>query len=1617
MIFVDILTTMRPNHIQHFQNAADGSDRYSLQREMHPPKHTYAPPSESMTTLAPPKESYLPPNEAMSTMHPPEHNYSPPSETMSKMVPPKQGYLPPKSLMSTMIPPRKTFLPPSKAVSTMTPPTHAYLPPKKGMSSMLPPDKSAGYVPPNKMNVMNPPKKEYFHPNTKIYLREQASIGAHMMKPPEVDYLPPHEAKLTGLPDLNYFPPSGLKNMKPPEKGYEPPKTTPSENSLKETHSSKYDGMTIMQPPKQSYLPPPKMDAPKVEYLPPKKLSYMGPPEKNYLAPHEMTYMSIPRKEYRPLKVNQDLEKYANKMKTIEPPKEYYLPPNNMKRINPPEKDYYLPPKYMRQMTPPNKDPPSGQDLAYLTPARNTETMKPPVKEYVSPQGNVDKMKIMVPPDSEYYMPKKTELNNMHHMSLPEKPYLPPTKMSTLHPPNKSYLPPVRLNEGAFKGMNKLQPPKKSYLPPTTIIPTTTPSTGFVSTQSPPVGKFIGTIVPLTKQPNNREKNVSTRLELSKAHYQACPSVTERPKDFCTKNYQHACWALGKRSQDCPLNGLCCFDGCYNMCLPPDYEHNPRPRDRETSNKAKPYKQHNVCPSLNKTIECSQYEGRQHQCNSPGISDSNCPGHGLCCNNGCINICILGNHELHNFNQVHWHHHQHHHHHHGPINYYNPPHNKYLVPSSVYIPREIVHDDEGNIRQFAAMNTLKYVPDGAVGEDIHDHLSQTDLLSPTSDIRYDGTSPAPLYMEAPQKEYEFPVPAESYLPPRKTSLSDYPEDEVIVDEVRRNQLRKNELKHMEPPSKQYLLPHNEKEHRHSQGNILHLGPVPSKHPYPEPSNKYLPPSKEYENGPDYSVPLSKLAGDHVNEKELLPPNKPSESYLPPTIPYDNTGKDEHHSPKHPGPNALAYEHLTHYLVPARTTYQEPTNKYSPPSENYDLPVVNKEQEHDHENDDLTHLLPPALISRGRPSNSYLPPSKSYIRPNEHQPEHHVNQHHNLPPSPSLHHVPSKTYLPPAKAYDKPILDEHRSPESVHYDSEKLMDYSPPAPLQVQNYAAGDQDLTHYAPPSSTSHDVPPSNKYLPPTKEFHSPSTNIPSPVKNSGAEDLTHYIPPPQSEFTLSSHYRPPKEEYLPPILPSPATVIAPPNANYLPPLNSGKPIVTHEHVVNGKNSHSLNLDEGAGFPFTPVGGDAVNTHHIVISDGHRLSNDGEGKIIHPHRLPPHSINIQINIPNKDEVSIGKVYDEPPIEIQKPPLLPKYIPMHDIKFPPQKVMKKSDHSLSTLHPPSLTLSTPKPFEDEALLSLDHIKPPEREYLPPLDVLSETIKDDYLPPPVPITILHIPEVLNSAEPPPPPPPEVIAPEISDVTDALVELGGDYLPPKNPQKYGDYVPPPPREELVVTNLETELPPPPPPTAVKSLPQVINSQALPPIAIKEAYIPPKTANDVPKNFIRPEEVPPPPPPSTFDADIADEVEDIAPVPTAFLGLAKLKNEETIETKSEKIDSREPKLPPMPTSLPPGNLLPFLNKFSPRLLQSLRGTAIGGLGPTNSKTKIPGVPGKDYPDFKFIPSTEFTCENFILEGFYADTFTGCQVSDIVPYAKYLYYSAPRLNGQHLSSHFFGR
>ena len=86
---------------------------------------------------------------------------------------------------------------------------------------------------------------------------------------------------------------------------------------------------------------------------------------------------------------------------------------------------------------------------------------------------------------------------------------------------------------------------------------------------------------------------------------------------------------------------------------------------------------------------------------------------------------------------------------------------------------------------------------------------------------------------------------------------------------------------------------------------------------------------------------------------------------------------------------------------------------------------------------------------------------------------------------------------------------------------------------------------------------------------------------------------------------------------------------------------------------------------------------------------------------------------------------------------------------------------------------------------------------------------------------------------------------------------------------DYLPPPPRgpqfpvEELLVLSDKSYVPPPPRESDTLTIPDIINSHIGDSGAAtgKEHYIPPKTLNDVPKNFIRPEDLPEPPAPEDF------------------------------------------------------------------------------------------------------------------------------------------------------------
>ena len=48
---------------------------------------------------------------------------------------------------------------------------------------------------------------------------------------------------------------------------------------------------------------------------------------------------------------------------------------------------------------------------------------------------------------------------------------------------------------------------------------------------------------------------------------QGCPNTIPLPRASCTGRVS-TCWSPGVRDTDCPGHGLCCYDGCVNVCFP-----------------------------------------------------------------------------------------------------------------------------------------------------------------------------------------------------------------------------------------------------------------------------------------------------------------------------------------------------------------------------------------------------------------------------------------------------------------------------------------------------------------------------------------------------------------------------------------------------------------------------------------------------------------------------------------------------------------------------------------------------------------------------------------------------------------------------------------------------------------------------------------------------------------------------------------------------------------------------------------------------------------------------------------------------------------------------------------
>ena len=1487
--------------------------------------------------------------------HPEPASYNKKTEVIKSAL--KSEYISPKNpeehaVHNKYLPPLKEYLPPEEKRSSLS-----YAVP--ALTSYRPP--SMGYLPPvddskdhKELGSYSPPVREYLPP-------KKPHNDEIKVKVPSSHYLPPrgeHEIKHLGkklqpFVQTKYLPPSKeyvdpesdqysqgktrpSSEYLPPDQTYLPPSKTPEHGKGSKNILSKY------LPPSKNYLPPPDGLDPSQRYKPPVE-EYLPPHESNKALP---TKYLPPGKEYLPPKINSKQKESLSS--NYSPPSKGYLPPketNADQGYIPPSKEYLPPPA--RQMSVPSKYVPPSRDylppksshpssitniglLEFLSTSLPDEYI-PPSKEYLPPSLSKDAHSKYTPPSKEYLPPSSDEHDIHSKYTLPFKEYLPPSKMSLPSryiPPSKEYLPPLNPHSSKkdVTPSSKYFPPSKDYLPPSSD------KESVPSKYMPPSQEYL--------PPANKAKAEVPSKYLPPSKEYLAPSHLQIDSNYLPPG------------KDSPIG---------NTYSPPSKSYLP--------------------PSKIKAPVTSKYMPPSHEYLPPKKPLDYVPPSIASSYQPPANDYLPPKEEI-----------DHH------LSEYLPPSKDYLTPHgltdkklpSSYLPPSKDYLQPKKVKAHAPMNPYaSYEPPS------REYLPPKHGVEKTREKDFDAT------YSPPSREYLPPIKnkeggpkygVEKYTPPSKEYLPPHGKGKLANANVHQD------LSGYLPPSKEYLPP---MKHGKSIENI------------PKGSIGYLPPSKEYlppaKGTPlpllkkqSYSPPSKSYLPPPLQEKKLGHPHTlqpgtgyspPSKSYLPPSIGIHEDKKHNDNSYSPPSKEylpPLSHSSIAHKVKeigqdynPPSKDYLPPNKKdllqsYIPPSKQY-LPPIDKTAvptAHDVSyNPPHKEYLPPVNENddKGKKSSliaKYEPPSKEYLPPPLKKETYRDDKELTfstpsvkyslpsigyLPPQSDAYQPPSKEYLPPKQGHASPY----------HKDPEVDLKYSPPS--------------KEYLPPKSKKK---PSVSYLPPEKSYESPKQKD---EHSSYSPPSKEYLPPVKQHKTkVENSYSPPSKDYLPPLIDhnklplKDIETYKPPSKSYLPP-----PEVSH-HNVKDHYSHptkehkeSKLKQKSKGYQVFKSDDSSLSTPSVYVNGIAHLHTEKLHEV-YPHTLAPHSINIQINLPNKlykDDRDIAKSESK-----YLPPVLPHYIP------PPGHF--ESDHHKSDQGHDRMGKADI--YRDSFPLPDDYISPPKESYIPPKanDKPSEQYKPPskvYLPP---LPSIH--EVNIKEEPLPEyhPDPSIDAAKHLKEIELHHELAldADYLPPpikSGKEKYTNYLPPPPRPAVTPTETKPAYVPPtepeylPPKVETKPdylPPLIMNSQVRPPTEAKDHYIPPKTKFDVPKNFITPEEAailkqaqPPP--------VLEPEVELINATP--FPGIAKLQDEA----------ENKPKLPPMPTMPPqPERFLPLLRELSPELLNSLQ----NGLGMQQQQNPgfIPGTPGKDYPDFKAIPLTSFSCENFLLEGFYADTFTSCQV-----------------------------
>lgn len=1721
------VSSITPPHKNHFSLKPTYSGT-----SLAPPETGYSTPKPHVSSISPPKYGYSTPK-PYHTMEPPKDSYANP-KPYHAMEPPKESYAKPiNSYVSTMSPPKKPY---ASHLSTMAPPEDKYKAPSHVVSYKPP---ALGYEKPmyDSMSGMRPPSQSY-----------DAGVKSHLEKlpPPKHEYLPPKESVGYKPPDSDYLPPKEMTGYNPPNNDYLPPKKTeykpPTAGDFTGLQPNYREAIKAIKPPNSAYEEGmknimSKLSLPEQEflehamsgksYLPPKeeyKSPTSGPsgylpPKDEYKAPSKLTEDTPPSRDYI-----ETMFKYLGDMAV---PNKDYLPPSEA-HFEPPKGSYDAPiGDYLSSMHLPRK--------GYLPPDDDKSSYQPPSVGYNDAM--TDYMGKLQPPKSGYLPPKQKG----DRMKPPASSYEEPVSdyMASMHPPNKGYLPP--------KGITGLLPELASYL---------SPISEYMASMIPPKTeyKYEEKMKPPSKGYQAPAKQYGANMKPPTEGYQA--PAKQYGADMKPPTREYLTPFRPDAPKDPRLLALFPPKGEYDAPLPP--QPSPRPSFVRT-----------VCPPADKDVKC---EYVKHQCWSPGVRDQDCPGEGLCCFNGCVNICLppLANLPFSSFFHI------------PPNKAYLVPGQENLFLQTLASKRRNEEGTDAlseyflppNYASSAALDTVDIsgLPERPPVRQLPRDQEKAKMQPPIKEYL-----PPPLPQFQLSEGYELPNyegvdlsdifrPATKYSPPNVKYQVSHEQVELqdgLLDLPNKEYLPPPKIRQYSPPADDYKAPK-------SLGIF-----VPPSNDYLPPDGmlKYKPPSEGYV-APGKITKYNPPDQDYLAPKERLKP--PTDEYLPPPtlepVLYSQGASFKPPSDEYIEPPNFAYSDSKIPILPPNQEFYlesanyEPTNGvlFHPPSKEYIPPALSVHDPY-HDGKKGGAVLAP-------PDKKYLPPgskvedtllegvhyqlpTEEYLAPHP-KAKPHAHQAAMRPPSEEFLNPHNGAYDPSNPHATLALPNKDYITPTGHPDHAGHAKLIPP----VKEYLVPHHDSSTHGPVPAHAVFHPPSKEYLPPKPivppsgaGFKPPATDYVVPPTPGAILDPVHNIDmtykPPSKEYLPPSDYNP-KDNLPPPPHPSEIPyddlpTLVPPHKEYLPPPSNTIEEIGHGiHIAEHHEHHHVNVPitghhehHHVNVPpaLLPKPGTRVTVapallpkpdHHIPNygQDYHitaTINQDGHSK---PHhgvvsKVGPHSINIQINIPDKEKPHYKD--DHPTLfRTSKPPSTSGYNGTHQIgyeKHMPHMLPKGHEHHhedgrimphmLPHGHhdgyegggpPPTLPQYVPPPISTtygegyhkmpKYLESEYHLPPrqyhpsyhrlPPKEYVPtnPLiyeegyrkpsydskepsldneDLLNpiQTFKpplEEFTPP----SELRAPIKANDYIPPEkatlrPPDKDYIPPATKE----------DYLPPE-PVRDDNTIPRPPNPEEIPEDIDDGLPsrgpqfplqqkekeyvrPPPRPGSLDVvIEDILNSQVSPNGQGKEKYIPRKTKFDVPKNFIRPDDLLRAPPfEAGFDGldgfDPDDDVDEFGtidildaedlpepPIPEAvpeqlteqpFLGLAKLIDPERKKSLKELEDLRAevkklaklvekekpegPQLPPIPTvpsllsfqklqKLPPqpSSFMPFLEKLDNSVLQQLQ----KNVRSQNTRDgKIPGKPGVDYPDFKTIPATDFSCENFLLEGFYADTFTSCQVS----------------------------